>query len=588
MKNLSETIPETTSSPRQRGHIDRQRFITVRNFFIRMFLHLIFWDILLNRPVLRWFRTSSSSRWQKISRNYRHLAIEMGGVLIKLGQFLSVRVDILPPEVTNELTGLRDEVPAAPIETIITQIEADFGKPIAELFEWVAPEPLGAASLGQVHLARLAATHAEVVIKVLRPGIDVLVETDLNAISIALGWLRHYKKVARRVNLDWLIEEFTTVTRNELDFAAEGKNAERFARDFAGDRGIYIPKVYWDYCAARTLTLENVGYIKIDDSDRMEEVGISPESVAKKIYNLYLRQFFITHFVHADPHPGNIFVKPVPTANERERGISSFGPDDPVSFSAKRDYQVVFVDFGMVTSIPRRLRLALREYAIGVGSRDAHRIVQSYINAGSLLPGADLQRLEEAHQVLLDKIWGADFSRIKDLAFTEAKGMIGEYRDVIYDAPFQFQVDMLFSVRAVAILSGIATQLDEKFDPWRELIPFAERLATEELTRNWQQWLREFITLGQSLYTLPQRLDAVVHQAERGNLTVKTSLTRDSRRILTGLTRSVHRLSWTIMSVGLLLAGVLLGRQYDHFGITVLFLVLALLAFTWGIWRGGR
>jgi predicted unusual protein kinase regulating ubiquinone biosynthesis (AarF/ABC1/UbiB family) len=568
--------------------IDQKRFTTVRNFFIRTFLHVIFWDIFMNRPLLRWFRRQSTRRWQKISRDYRHLAIEMGGVLIKLGQFLSVRVDILPPEVTNELIGLRDELPAAAIDTIIPQIEDDFNQPVAELFEYIDPKPLGAASLGQVHMARLTVTHEEVVIKVLRPGIDVLVETDLAAIAIAIGWLKRFKKVARRVNLDWLIEEFTTVTRNELDFAAEGKNAEQFSRDFANDPQVYIPKVYWNHSAARTLTLENVGYIRIADSAAMKAVGINPKSVAKKIYNFYLRQIFQTHFIHADPHPGNIFVRPVPTEEERAGGILSYGPGDPVEYSPDRSYQIVFVDFGMVTHIPERLRVALREYAIGIGSRDAHRIVQSYVQAGTLLPGADLKRLEEAHRAILNTFWGADASQMKDLVFSEASSMMNEYRDIIYDAPFQFQVDMLFAVRAVAILSGIATELDEKFDPWKEVIPFAERLATEELTRNWQKYIKDVISLAQTFYTLPKRLDTVVQQAEQGNLLIKTSLSRDNRNILLRLTRAINRLSWTILSVGLMISGILLGGQYHKTELTLLFMVMSLASFVWGSWRSGR
>ena len=188
--------------------IDRRRYAVVRSFFIKVLVHLVFWDILLNRPGLRWLRRKPLPRWQKISRNYRQLAIEMGGVLIKLGQFLSVRVDILPPEVTVELAGLRDEIPAEPTAAITGQIEEDFGRPIETIFAWFSPEPIGAASLGQVHLARLAADNSEVAVKVLRPGIDVLVETDLAAITLAVGWLKRYRRISSRVDLDWLIGSF--------------------------------------------------------------------------------------------------------------------------------------------------------------------------------------------------------------------------------------------------------------------------------------------------------------------------------------------------------------------------------------------
>lgn len=577
-------ILQGRSAPIDPSKIDLKRYRKVRRFFARAFIHVIFWDIILNRPILRWFRTDPMPRWQKISRRYRQLAIEMGGVLIKLGQFLSVRVDILPQEVTRELAGLRDEIPAENIDKIVAQIEEDFGRPLPELFEWFAPEPLGAASLGQAHLARLAADHSEVVVKVLRPGIDVLVETDLAAIALALRWLKYYKRVSSRVDLEWLAEEFSTVTREELDFVAEGKNAERFAQDFADDPGVYIPKVYWDYSAARTLTLENVGYINIADLAGMEAAGISPNKVAKKFYNVYMQQVFVTNFVHADPHPGNVFVKPLPVPAEREAGLITFGPNDGVPFQPERSFQIVFVDFGMVAVIPDRLRSALREYAIAVGTRDAYRMVQSYVKAGTLLPGADLKRLEEAHEALFDRFWGVNIGQMKDVAMVEAEALVREYRDVIYDAPFQFQVDMLFVVRAIAILSGIATNLDESFDPWGETIPFAERLAADELQQNWRDWLQEIVKLGQVLYKLPTKLETVLNQAQRGNLNIKTSFAPDSRRLVVRLEQSVNRLSWTVMSVGLLIAGVTLRGNGQDDGLGLLLVGLAALTFGWGLW----
>ena len=564
--------------------IDRQRYTTVRNFFIRVFLHLIFWDIILNRPFLRWLRTNPTLRWQKISRNYRDLALEMGGVLIKLGQFLSVRVDILPREVTSELAGLRDEIPAEQCAAIISQIEEDFSRPIATLFEWISPHPVGAASLGQVHLARLAQNHTEVVVKVLRPGIDILVETDLAAISLAIRWLKRYRQVSRRVDLEWLIEEFSRVTRAELDLVAEGKNAERFAEDFASDPGIYIPRIYWDYSAARTLTMENVSYIKIADLQKISSTGINLADVAKKIYTFYLQQIFETHFIHADPHPGNIFIKPLPTAAEHEQGLTEFRPGDPVEYQKNRPFQAVFVDFGMVTSIPSRLQSALRDYVIGVGTRDAFRIVQSYVKAGTLLPDADLKRLEEVHQALLDRFWGANALQMKDVVLAEADNLMREYRDVLYDAPFQFQADMLFAVRAVAILSGIATNIDDEFDPWREIIPFAERLASKELQLNWQEVVKEIVTLGQVIYKLPKNVDAVLTQAQRGNLTLKNSFAPDSRRLLVRLERSINRLSWTIASVGLLISGVSVRDHSQGSWLSIVLVVLAILFFGLGLW----
>ena len=434
-------------------------------------------------------------------------------------------------------------------------------------------------------MARLAETGEEVVIKVLRPHIDVLVETDLAAIALALRWLKYYRRISSRVDLDWLSREFSEVTRAELDFVSEGKNAEQFAEDFAADVQFYIPKVYWDYSAARTLTLENVGYIKISDLAGIEAVGVSRPEVAKKFYNLYMQQIFVTNFVHADPHPGNVFIRPMPTPAEREAGITRFSPHDEVPHAPDRPFQVVFVDFGMVAVIPDRLRAALREYAIGVGTRDAYKIVQSYVNAGVLLPGADLKRLEEMHETLFERFWGKRVGQMNELAFSEAEFFMREYRDIIDEMPFQFQVDMLFVMRAIGILSGMATNLDIEFDPWAETIPFAERLAAEELGRNWQGWLQEFVGIGQILFKMPGQLDRVLSQAQRGNFTVQTSLAPDARKMVQRLEQSVTRLTWMVVAVGTLLAGVNLriANQGDWLGNALL--GVAVLTFLGGIFK---
>jgi len=564
--------------------IDFKRYRQVRWFFARAFLHVIWWDIILNRPVLRWFRTPPLPRWQKIARRYRALAVEMGGVLIKLGQFLSIRVDVLPPEVTGELAGLQDEIPAEPLEAVLAQIEEDFGCPISEIFDWFAPEALGAASLAQAHTARLA-TGQEVVVKVLRPKIDVLVETDLAAIALALRWLKLYKRISDRVDLDWLAKEFTAITRSELDFKAEGENAERFARDFAGDPHVYVPKVYWNYSAARTLTLENVGYVKIGDLAAIDAAGISRAEVAKKFYNIYMEQVFVNNFVHADPHPGNVFIKPLPHPDEPN--ITEFHPDDPVDHQPNRPFQIVFVDFGMVAGIPQRLRTALRDYAIGVGTRDAHKVVEAYDAAGVLLPSADKKRLEEATADMFQRLWGVRMGQVRDMAMSEAQYFVREYRDIVYEAPFQFPADMLFVVRAIGILSGMATNLDPDFDPWAETMPFAERLAQEELQKNWQGWLQEGIELGQLLLRLPGQLDRLFIETERGNLTVQTSLAPDARKVIQRLEQSVSRLTWMVVAVGLLISGVnfYVGSSGHSFGLWLM--LAAAIAFLWGLLKGG-
>ena len=303
------------AAPRGRPPIDRSRYRRVRRFALRVVLHALFWDVLMARPGLRRLRRPAIQRWRRIARSYRELAVEMGGVLIKLGQFLSSRVDVLPPEITDELAALQDEVPPHPREAVVAQIEADFGRPLHELFSFFADEPMGAASLAQVHEARTVDGDL-VVVKALRPGIEVLVETDLAAFAQATRWLQLWRGLRQRVDVAWLEREFRTVTRSELDLEAEGRSAERFARDFADDPDVLVPGIRWPYTAIRTLTMENVAAVKVGDPAAIAAAGIDRSEVAKRLYAVYMRQFFETHFVHADPHPGNIFVHPLPAPGD--------------------------------------------------------------------------------------------------------------------------------------------------------------------------------------------------------------------------------------------------------------------------------
>lgn len=559
------------------ARIDFRRYRKVRRFVTRTFLHVLWWDMFLNVPGLRRFRPPAVGRWARIARRYRTLAAEMGGVLIKLGQFLSVRVDLLPAEVTRELAGLQDEVPPERFADVVRQIEEDFGRPLAEVFSWVSPEPVGAASLAQVHPARLPSGEP-VVVKVLRPGIDVLVETDLAAARLAFRLLKVSRNVRRRVDLDRLAGEIAATTRRELDLASEGRNAERFARDFRDDPRVAIPRVLWEASARRTLTLENVGYLKIADLRAIERAGISRTEVARLLYRIYMQQIFVHHFVHADPHPGNLFVKPLPLPGE-----GPIAPGDPVPEGTGRPFQIVFVDFGMVAEIPEHLRGALREYAIGLGTRDASRVVQSYVSAGVLLPGADLARLEEIHEELFRRFWGVSIGSLRDVALSEAGWFFREYRDLLYEIPFQVQVDLLFASRAVGLLAGMTTQLDPEFDPWAETVPFAERLAREELRLGWRDLLHAGTIQLQALLGLPSRVGSLVSRLERGTLTVQSTLAPEARKTIQRLDRSLRRASWMIVSAALLISGVMLRIDRPGEPAGRWLLALSALTFLWGV-----
>ncbi len=561
--------------PTKTRHL-RWRYWRVLAFFARAFASLFLFDIVFDRPGLRLLRPEPVARWRRHARRYRLLAVHWGGVWIKLGQYLSTRVDILPSAVVRELRGLQDEVPAAPFADIRIAVEHEFGRSLQDIYATFLENPLGAASFAQVHEAQLP-DGRPVVVKVLRPGIEEMVEIDLRALGRALSWLRLWRSVTRRVDLAWLEQEFADTTRRELDLRAEADHAHRFAENFADDPGVHIPEIYAEYSTRRALTEENVAYIKVNDVARLRAAGIDPGAVASRLYRIYMRQIFVHNFVHADPHPGNLFVRPlevVPSiaaelASRAAEFAASAVAGEPVTRQGGAPFQILFVDFGMVAEIPPRLRAALRKFLIGLGSRDAAQVIQSLRDAGSLLPGADLAQLEEALEAVFDRFWGIDLGRLNKMMWNDAAAIWREFGHLLQDTPIQVQVDLMFTGRALELLSGIASELDADFNPWNEAIPFAQMLASESTSDIKLQLLEGFRQL-RLLAKLPAELSRAVGMAQRGRLTVRSSMAPDLRRQMSRLERQAERLNTSVLSGSLLVAGALLYAKEPSGGLAMM------------------
>ena len=356
----------------------RARYRKILTFFTRVILSLAFWDVILPKLGLRKLSNQGrAGRLIKIAQRYRNLAIEMGGVMIKVGQFLSARVDMLPGEVTEELSGLQDQVPPEDFQKIRHLAETELGGRLLACFESFEEEPLASASLGQVHRAVLKPgdNHLEegneiantVVVKVQRPNIEKIIEIDLSALRRVTQWLKRYPPIRKRADLPALMDEFSRILGEEIDYLAEGKNAETFWEFYRDNQKIKVPRTIWSHTTKRVLTLEDVYAIKITNYLEITEAGVNLSEVAQRLFECYMEQIFEREFFHADPHPGNLFI------------IPPLDPGHDLNLPSSTAWQLAFVDFGMVGHIPGNMLDGLREGMIAVGTQDASRLVNAYL-----------------------------------------------------------------------------------------------------------------------------------------------------------------------------------------------------------------
>lgn len=439
------------------------RFLRSLVFAARLFIRVLFWQWIVKRIAGEGFvRNRTTQRWKQYAREFRAFAADTGGVMIKLGQFISTRADIFPEEIINELTGLQDEIPAIDFTKIERVLRNELGE-YEQRFRWLDDEPIAAASLGQVHRAQLH-NGDRVVVKVQRPGIIDIIATDMAALLIVARVAMRFKFISRRTDAVAVTEEFGRVLWEEVSYIHEAQNADRFARMFQNNMGVYIPMVYHEHSTDRVLTLEDVTTIKVNDFERMDEAGINRNTVAKRLMNTYLQQIFDDRFFHADPHPGNLFVYPLPV----EEG-ATFGPEG-------RPFYLIFIDFGMTGALTSQIVDGLISTLVAVVTRDAGQLIASYKELDLLLPSADTERLEEATKATFDQVWGMNMSDLSTVDYQVMEKLGEEFYDLLFDMPFQMPQNFIYLARTMGILSGMCTSLDPQFNPWSELQPYTRKL----------------------------------------------------------------------------------------------------------------
>jgi ubiquinone biosynthesis protein len=414
---------------------------------------------------------------------------ELGTTFIKLGQILSTRADLLPPDYLTELIKLQDSAPPVPFEAVRDTLVAELGHPIETVFLDFDREPLAAASIGQAHAATLP-DGTEVVVKIRRPGVVEQVHEDLEILKELAATANRHWEFADRYDLVGIVEEFSETLRAELDYIREGHNAERFAANFANETGIHIPRVFWETTTSRVLTLERIRGTKINDLAGLDKQGIDRPELARFATDVVMRMVCEDGFFHADPHPGNFFIEPGGT--------------------------IGLIDFGMVGVLDQPTQEHLADLLISIDRQDADRLVDVFLDLGVTKKRVDRDLLRRDIQHLLSTYWGLPLSELRISALLNDVFAVMRRRHLHLPSP------LALLLKTVIMIEGLGVNLDPEFHLTTALEPYTDRLVLRKyspvkLVRNLSRASLDLARLG---VELPQQLRRIVSAAEDGSLQV--------------------------------------------------------------------
>ncbi|CAL9063117.1 unnamed protein product [Musa banksii] len=473
-------------------------------------------------------------RRRKTASWLREKALQLGPTFIKLGQQFSTRSDIIPREFVDELAKLQDRVPAFSPDKAKVFIECELGSPVELLFKEFEDRPIAAASLGQVHRAVLHSGE-RVVVKVQRPGLKKLFDIDFRNLRLIAEYFQRSETFGGPTR-DWLdiYDECSRILYQEIDYINEGKNADRFRRDFRNLKWVRVPLIYWDYTSRKVLTLEYVPGIKINNLDQIDAKGYSRSRIATRAVESYLMQILKAGFFHADPHPGNIAIA--------------------------MDESLIYYDFGMMGEIKSFTRERLLQLFYAVYEKDVNKVVRCLIELEALQPTGDLSSVRRSINFVLDGL----LSQTTDHQQTVA--VIGEDLFAIAtDQPFRFPSTFTFVLRAFMTLEGIGYMLDPKFSFVKIAAPYAQELLDirqkqpggTELVEEIRKQANDARDLTISMPYRIQRIENFVGQLESGDLKLRVRVLeseRSARRAsVLQMATMCLALSGTLLNVGVTL-----------------------------------
>ncbi len=505
------------------------RMFTIQRVLVRHGLDEIVWRTHLFRP-LAWARRllPFGRSAQPLGVRIREALEELGPIFVKFGQALSVRPDLLSPEVATELAKLQDQVPPFPGDQAVATLEAAFGRPLAQVFAEFDRTPLAAASIAQVHAARLPDGKA-VVVKVLRPNVAGLIQRDVEVLYAIAALAEAYWPDARRLHPTEVVAEFEKTLGVELDMMREAANAAQLKRNFLGSDLLYVPDIYWDWCRPNVLTIERIFGIQVDDLEALTRAGTDIKRLAENGVEIFFTQVFRHNFFHADMHPGNIFVD--------------------VTNPARPKY--VAVDFGIVGTLDARDQHYLAENFLAFFRRDYRRVATLHVDSSWVPAGTRVDELEAAVRAVCEPIFNKP---LKDISF-------GLVLLRLFQTARQFNMEvqpqLVLLQKTLLSIEGLGRQLYPELDLWKTAKPVLEewmrerhdpRTRLKQLIAAWPEISEDLAMLPRMLHRAVRKMDAEA-AAERRRQAGSAGAKGDRRR--------ATRLEQLVQGGALLIAGVL-------------------------------
>jgi predicted unusual protein kinase regulating ubiquinone biosynthesis (AarF/ABC1/UbiB family) len=470
-----------------------------------------------------------AARQQRRARWLTAELLELGSAFIKLGQLLSARPDVLPAGWVSELADLQDKVPSFSFDRAQAVLEDELGQRCVEIID-LDQEPLGAASLAQVHRARLRSGR-QVVLKIQRPGLEAVFRLDLEVMQQVAAVLQRHPSWGR--GRDWvgIAQECRRVLLRELDFRTEAQYAARFRQQFLDDPRIRVPGVIWELSSRRVLCLDYLPGIKVNDRSALIAAGIDPSAVAEIGAASYLQQLVRFGFFHADPHPGNLAVA--------------------------SDGALIYYDFGMMGLLSDGLRRRLGSMIRAAAARDAAGLVAEMQAAGVIASGIDVGPVRRLVRVMLKEALTPPFSP------NVINKLSGDLYELVYGQPFRLPVELIFVMRALSTFEGVGRSLDPGFSLVAIAKPYLLPLMTSSGSGSndlFNELGRQVGALGSKAVGIPRRLDESLERLEQGDLQLQIRMGESDRQFRRMVTAQ-QALGQSVLLAALALATALLGAS---------------------------